>query len=1181
MNLQQIFKDDITRSIEGVIKADDQEHLLQEVKEYVFTKEVRTKFSRNFIDYYNDYSGTNGVWISGFFGSGKSHLLKMLSLLLANKELDGKPVSEYFLPKVEDELLKAEIQKAVRIPSQSILFNIDQKADIISKDQEDAVLSVFMKVFNEMQGYYPKLGFVAEFERDLDNEGLYEAFKEAFEEIDGRPWEKRRKRLKMATNEFAKALARVKNIPEAEAAKFIDHYRQDYKVSIESFAGLVKEYIDKQEPGFRLNFFVDEVGQYISDNTKLMTNLQTIAESLATYCKGQAWVFVTSQEDMDAVIGGLKERQSNDFSKIQARFGCKINLTSGNVDEVIQRRLLDKNDTGKKALHPLYDAEKNNFQTLFQFSEGGAAYRGYQGERHFIATYPFLPYQFNLFQESIRGLSVQNAFQGKHQSVGERSMLGVFQDVVKEMIKDDMPVGKIASFDRMYDGIQATLRGEIQTSILRAEQNLKAENPFYLKVLKALFLVKYVKIFKPTLKHVAILLIDDFQVDLAAHEKNVQEALNVLEYQTYIQRNGDQYEYLTNEEKNIENEIKSTEIDPDEVGSFFADILFADVIRDTKIRYQDNKQDYAFTRKIDNAVLGREQELGLHIITPLHEHYNSEDLLKAHSMGKPELQFVLAEDSRLQDDLRMFKKIEKYFQQNFTTNLKEEIQQILQRKKMANNDLRNNLVGRVERLLGKAGILLNGQELMINPSSARNRVATAFQELIRFAYPNLRMLKASFQESDIRTILLSKPEDLFQHTDESMSEAEREILTIVNRNAKRGERSTLKALLDLLSRRPYGWYDTGSLCILGKLFVRNKIEIKENSELLNKQQVLDHFMNSRLHAQTLVEPLPEVDARQVKALKELHREFFNETNPGKEPKEIGLAFQNKLKEECREVQNMLRQQHRFPFLKELRSFLDQLEQLSRKNYHLYFEERENFEDELLDFKEDSLDPIKRFINGNQANIYEDIQLFLERGDANYRYIEVEEVAALREVIGHPHPYRGQLMQVAKEQLDRSKQQVLDAIDSEKEKATGKIAALSNKLQRYDEFEKLSPEEQDRIQGYFRKAADRIRHERYIGNIRDQVRQLEEVAFHRYVEEVIGLAGAKEKTTPTANSGEDESPIPKSAMAKEAKISYVPLRRVQVDFKRPYLRTEEDVEEYLAKLKEAYLKLIKDKKGISL
>ncbi|MCB9053313.1 MAG: BREX system P-loop protein BrxC [Lewinellaceae bacterium] len=1180
MDLKQIFKEDITRQIEGVIKADDNENLLQEVKEYVFTAEIRKKITRGFIDFYNDYNGVNGVWISGFFGSGKSHLLKMLSLLLENKELDGKPVSEYFLPKVDDEILKAEFQKAVRIPSKSILFNIDQKADIISKGQEDAVLSVFMKVFNEMQGYYPKLGFIAEFERDLDNEGLYGQFKEAFEKIDGRPWEKRRKRLKMATRQFAKALAQVKDISEEEASKFIDHYRQDYKVSIEYFANLVKEYLDKQPEGFRLNFFVDEVGQYISDNTKLMTNLQTIAESLATKCKGRAWVFVTSQEDMDSVIGGLKERQSNDFSKIQARFASKINLTSGNVDEVIQRRLLDKNEAGIDELLPLYQKEKNNFQTLFQFSEGGTSYRGYQDAHHFVATYPFLPYQFNLFQESMRGLSVQNAFQGKHQSVGERSMLTVFQEVVKGMIDDGMASGKIASFGQMYDGLQATLRGEIQSSINRAEQNLEA--PFHLKVLKALFLIKYVKTFKPSLKHIAILLIDDFNIDLAQHEKRVQEALNVLEYQTYIQRNGELYEYLTNEEKNIENDIKATEVDPDEVGAFFAKIVFEDVIIDNKIRYQDNKQDYPFTKKIDNAILGREQELSLHVVTPLHEHYDSEQLLKAHTMGKPELLFVLPEDGRLMEDLRMFKKVERYFHQNYTTDLKEEIQQILQRKKLSNNELRTNLIKRVERLIGKATVILDGKELNVSPSSARNRVSTAFQDLIGYAYENLRMLKKEFREEDIRTILMSKADDLFQHTDESMSEAEREMLTTITRNANRGERSTVKGLLGQFSRRPYGWYETGILCILAKLLVRNKVEIKENSELLDNHQVLANLNNNRLFGQTVVEPLPEVDARSVKALKDLHRELFNEANPGKEPKEVGLAFQDKLKEEYREVQQLLRQKSQYPFLEVLEPFVGDIERLSRKDYSKYFEELPDFGHQLLDFKDDALDPVKKFMNGSQAKIYDDIKLFLERGDANYRYIEAHEVEALREVLQHKRPYLGQMMQLAKEQLDSCKEKVKGAIETEKNKAEKRISELMEKIQGFEEFEKVSPAFQKRTLGYFQDAIARIRSDRYIANIRDRVRQFEEEDFQQHLQALAEMGApkpepAKEERASSATG--DGQPQP--AKANDRKTAYVPVRKIRVGFKKPYLRTEEDVLEYLDKLKEEYLKLIREDKGISL
>src|SRR5690606_15186480 len=122
--------------------------------------------------------------LSGFFGSGKSHLLKMLALLLENRQIDNKSALELFLPKCGDnDTLSSGIKNALAIPSKSILFNIDQKADVISKTQVDALLAVFVKVFDEMCGYYGKQGHIAQFERDLDSRKLYGSFKEAYESI--------------------------------------------------------------------------------------------------------------------------------------------------------------------------------------------------------------------------------------------------------------------------------------------------------------------------------------------------------------------------------------------------------------------------------------------------------------------------------------------------------------------------------------------------------------------------------------------------------------------------------------------------------------------------------------------------------------------------------------------------------------------------------------------------------------------------------------------------------------------------------------------------------------------------------------------------------------------------------------------------------------------------------------
>ncbi|MBN0328703.1 BREX system P-loop protein BrxC, partial [Pseudomonas aeruginosa] len=142
MELNGIFLNPVSRPIEGVIKADDEASLYNELSEYVLTDEVAKRLE-HFLDAYTDYHGANGVWVSGFFGSGKSHLLKMLALLLENRSIDGSSALDIFLPKIheDDALLRSKLKQAVAIPSKSILFNIDQKADIISKTQIDALLS--------------------------------------------------------------------------------------------------------------------------------------------------------------------------------------------------------------------------------------------------------------------------------------------------------------------------------------------------------------------------------------------------------------------------------------------------------------------------------------------------------------------------------------------------------------------------------------------------------------------------------------------------------------------------------------------------------------------------------------------------------------------------------------------------------------------------------------------------------------------------------------------------------------------------------------------------------------------------------------------------------------------------------------------------------------------------------
>ena len=167
MIIRDLFEKPVDRFIEGVIQADGKKYLMDEVNEYVITRDIGKKLY-DIVEPYSMEPNVNGVWISGFFGSGKSHLLKMLSLALNHRIVDGVDLSEIFLNKVretEDEILIGDMEMSLNIPSENILFNIDQRADATFQYTDNRLLGVFLKVFNEHCGFCSSLPFIAEFER--------------------------------------------------------------------------------------------------------------------------------------------------------------------------------------------------------------------------------------------------------------------------------------------------------------------------------------------------------------------------------------------------------------------------------------------------------------------------------------------------------------------------------------------------------------------------------------------------------------------------------------------------------------------------------------------------------------------------------------------------------------------------------------------------------------------------------------------------------------------------------------------------------------------------------------------------------------------------------------------------------------------------------------------------------
>jgi len=957
---------------------------------------------------------------------------------------------------VEDEIIRADLKKAAAIPARSLLFNIDQKFDGIGGTHEAPILEVFMKVLNELQGYYGNQGYVAQFEHDLNKRSQFEAFKQTYQRVNGRSWENDRDALATVTKRsFARAYAEQFGGSEDDAVKVINDAKDSYRLSIEGFAGRVKEYLDSQPPGFRLNFFVDEAGQFIGQERSRLLNLQTVVESLATATDGRAAVFITSQADLEGILGQVKFEQADDLSKIQGRFKTKLTLASADVQEVIQRRLLAKTPDEPEQLIAIYEQEKDNFTTLFRFGDGSIQLKGWGDCQSFCGLYPFHPYQLSLFQQAIQSLATHSIFEGRNMAVGERSMLSVFQEVAKAI--KELPVGRLASFDQLYDGIRDVIRADKQQTMVTAQNQV---GELELRILKALFLLKWVQGFKSTARNIAILLIQEPNFDIRAHEQAVKEALINLESQSYLQRSGEVYEFLTDKEKDVEQEIKRVEVSDSVVVKTLHGVVFDDVLRSNKIRFEDNGNDYPFAQKIDDGLIkGRDTDVAVNLVTPEHPNYGSEGILHSRNMGGTELMAILPAKDRLLDQIRNHLKTDLYIRQN-SGGEDEALNAILAVRSRQNSARRQEITRQAEELLRTAALVVNGQTLSVGEGDPKTRFSKAYQELIRSAFPKLKMIRGNFSEATVAQVVREQ-DDLLEGSAIQLSEAEQEVLVDVERQQKLGERLSAEDLVRKFEARPYGWSNWATLSFIARLYRLGKLELREK-ELLSSVEVIEALTNSRRLGGVSVRKQEQFDTSTVNALKRFHQELFNVQSLGTDARSTCEAFRMAMAEEAQDLREIAAQAASYPFLAAVKPWAEKAEAMAKKDDGYLLNQLESFKDSWLDAEEDLLTPLKQFLNGNQKTVYDEVRAFELRYGDEFADLPADLVAPLRMLLESEKPYPGGLIPQAKSAIVELQKQLGERLAAAKAKALEEISEQEARLKATADFQRLEASKQEQV-----------------------------------------------------------------------------------------------------------------------
>ncbi|MEA4994185.1 MAG: BREX system P-loop protein BrxC [Oscillibacter sp.] len=1191
MKIAEMFIKPIDRDIKGVIKVgqDDGENILQELDEYVVTRELSKHFRDFFSSYKKGITGQTdkmGVWISGFCGSGKYHFLKILSYLLENREVNGKHAIDFFTEgnKIADSMVIGDIRLAGGLSTDVVLFNIDSKSDADVKSNKDAIIDVFMKVFNEMQGFCGALPFLAELERKLSDDGQFDAFKAKFEEINGQSWEDAREDFYFIQDEMIDCLAGLNIMSEDAAKNWCEKAADTYSVSIEKFADLVRKYCEKKGNNHHVVFLVDEIGQYIAGDTRLMLNLQTVTEDLGTACGGKAWIIVTSQQDIDSVVSV----KGNDFSKIQGRFDTRLSLSSANVDEVIRKRILAKNQTATDTLTLLYDQKEAVIKNLITFTDD-AEKKLYADRGDFAAVYPFIPYQFNLLGQVLTAIRTHGA-SGKHLAEGERSMIALFKESAESF--KDRDYGVLIPFNVFYNALDKFIDHTHRIVITHAAENSKLE-PFDVELLKVLFMIKYVKEIKGGVENLTTLMVSSIDEDRIALRKRVEESLARLIRQTLVQKNGDEYLFLTNEEQDINKAIQNETVEMGEIIGEVSAVIFGELIRDPKYRYSA-RYNFTYNQMVDDRFYKSNQsaDIGVRILTPYSDLDGKPETMRMLSMQEDNVLIQLPNDTTFLDEISECLKISKFITKN-SSSLAKSFDSIKRAKQDELADKKDRIRIFIEDAIKHAEVYVSGDKANIGAKDPQGKINEAMAKLVATKYSKLIYMETAPTVSDIDAIF--RKSNQFSLTGIGESTVNRLALEDMQRaiemNTARHIKTSLKSLQEKFSAAPYGFVELDVQWLIAMLFKQGKVSFTVNSQNISLVDTapddLVRYLTKREYLEKLLIEIREHPSdKQMKSVREVMKDLFALPSVNEEDDALIKSFKTRAKNVLVNIKDLLteyRVEARFPGKRTLESGQKLLTETVEIAAPMeFFRFVDSHKDDFLDFAEDSA-PVFAFFAGEQKTIVSKAWKYVDIFNNSKTYVVDAELIALVEqinaIVSKSAPYSE--IHKLPAMLDSYANLHVALIQKEAAPVAADIEADRAQLFTLLKSKDYAAHFEEKFLTGFRELKQKLEHSNEVAAVKN-MRYESDALKQRYIAEMetyerqlaqkaqqqAAQAAAQTVTASTAPA----TPQPASQPIKRTKT--VSLRTVTRG-KTVRLQSEQDVDELLKRLKEQIMQELAD------
>lgn len=847
--INEILTLDLQDDIKNVIDLEDRSELeiQQELESYIVTEGI----GRHLYNFTNQYSSNikeTGVWLSGFYGSGKSYFGKMLGYIIDNPIINGTHARDRFLLRLkgisDESLIENAIRNLESINSRVIFLDVAKQ-----NTDHGLAFTLFTNLLKNLGFRNDIYGYM---EFDLYIEGKYDEFKSKAKELEGKEWDE----LKTSNRQVAKAMRSIFSAMDYSNEEYNDTHKV-YSDAIDNFsASKFKEELEKYlkfNPDETLVFIFDEASEAISQKKFTLLDLEGISESLSSINK-KVWTIAIAQEKLDDVINNANVNRSQ-LTKVTDRFKTKIHLESTEVDVIIRSRLLQKKKPYSKQLEDYYQnheglvSDATNLKSSFPTKT--------TSPEEFATYYPFHKYQFDILQKFLFSSNALVATQ-----VAARGMIITTFDVLRKQMRDKelfdfTPGHAICTEAQTAPPVGLVNKYDTASKILSDKQSeVDGE-----KLLKTIHLLADSEVVSPTVESITKSYIADINTYYDIKPK-IEKSLHSLVEAKVLLLSNNNYKITSDLEGKLLEEMKDFDVE-----LFSKKRSLINYIKDCKIftpvaNFTDGTDTFKFnvlSDQDDELCSPGNKQLTLSVYSLFNISENRQDFIeqiKLETQYNKDLITLIPDNSEFTQIDKLIGEIKRYsyMEEKYSNESDPAKRQIIRDFSIIREEKEKDLRSKIENAYMNASLIYMFDEDILNPDTFKGVISETQRKLIKNIYT--KRLAAQLSEALVPKIFSKQKEDLFRlfsgndfkffdshgnFTGDHLKIAE-EINSKIKSRFVDG-----KSLESDLSGAPWGYSFGSIVCTLAALLRAGRLSVKYNGEKYfshDQNAVHDAFTNA-------------------------------------------------------------------------------------------------------------------------------------------------------------------------------------------------------------------------------------------------------------------------------------------------------------------------------------------------